>query len=195
MLHTSGSVPPRPLDYFGKTLSFADLRYHGEPLVFMQGGAYGLSRRAATALHRCRFMHRLGECPTRHFNHSAASVAIRTSCTSRQVDEHAEDLWAGVCMREANISATAQPCMLTLGGTPMYAQPNGQRHELLDPVTAARNAFYYLRAFRARRSRCPCPISVHPLKGNASMMALRAEVDDACAAFNASSHDWHAESS
>jgi len=171
--HSSHSRPPRPRDYIGKAISFSNLRFHGQQLTYMQGGAYMLSRRGAEALASCPFA-TYDECPNRHFRYEGAASEVQTRCFSRQTDNMwgAEDIWSGVCMLVANLSATPEPCMLTLGGTPIV---KGESHRSSDPTATVREVLATLRAFRVRKSRCPCPISVHPLKSNASMWALRAE--------------------
>ena len=154
--------------YVGKPLRL--VKYHGQELIFMQGGAYALSRSAAAALLHCRFT-RLDECPIQHFRHRAASAGQPLPCFDRGLSAYAEDLWTGVCMHEANLTASADPCFVTLGGTPSYARSG-------TPTLASlrRAADVSAHAFRARRGRCPCPVSVHPLKSNMSLWAVRQEI-------------------
>lgn len=184
-----GSLPGSATsDYLGKEMRL--FAYKGQRLTYMQGGAYVLSRRAALAAAACE----LGawrRCPNRVFedlSNPRTNLIMRNSCWVPQTI--AEDLYVGVCMHEARLAATAQPCMLSLrAATTHAATPGGVNATAsnaagvaIRPSVRAAAATERLEAraeakaeadtrsrFVRSRGRCLCPITAHPLK-SASML-------------------------
>jgi hypothetical protein len=163
------------VDYIGKELRL--FSYKGARLVYMQGGGYVLSARAARAAAACT----LGSwrrCPNRVFedlHNKQVNAQIRRSCFVPQTI--AEDLYMGTCMQEANFTPSAQPCMLTLGAATVHAGENQTQHANSSAARHAvmRHSDHDVRSRMGRllKTRCACPITVHPLKSAGQLLWVR----------------------
>ena len=162
-------------EYVGKEMHL--FAYKGHRLVYMQGGGYMLSRRAALVVAACS----LGSwrrCPNRVFedlHDRGVNALMRNSCYVPQTI--AEDLYVGTCMRDANISAIGQPCFLTLRAATVHPQRRTENESAsfggVWPVAQAANQASIEAEVKYRmiklKSRCPCPFTAHPLKGAAML--------------------------
>jgi hypothetical protein len=174
--------------YLGKEMRL--FSYMDRRLVYMQGGAYVLSRYAAHMAAACS----LGSwrhCPNRVFkdlNNRHVNELMRRTCYVPSTI--AEDLYVGVCMREANVTGASQPCMLTLGAGTVHNQSastggaeaggftnaswgKGSASPAHWPQRVASVADVRSRFTRLLKTRCACPISVHPLKSNEQLLWVR----------------------
>ena len=139
---------------------------------YMQGGAMALSRRAAVAAAGC-VLGPWRECPNKVFkdvNNPVVNAEIQKNCNAPQTN--AEDLYIGVCMKEANMTPMGHPCMRTIGAATMHSQKSTQ------VVSAGYNAVTSSESKRILRllentGHCRCPITVHPLKSSHMLMLMR----------------------
>lgn len=158
---------PAPIDYLGRSMRLFNLRKEGRAwfnlstghtgstrqrmsrFVYMQGGAYVLSRRAAASL--CADCPRgpWSTCPGRFWRDVHNETAARISdgaCLSQDLSFN-DDLYTGACMAEAagrlpDFTIAAHPCFWSIPATSHHSTP-----------------FWY-----GLRERCACPLSVHALK-------------------------------
>ena len=168
-----------PPDYVGKSMG-GTFSFEGRNLMYMQGGAYALSRRAALAVANCT----LGSwkwCPPTVFRNRRDPVAdakMHQSCNYPAAN--AEDVYVGTCLQEAFFSIEDQlhyddhPCMLTLKA--------GRSHSLtrIGTQTAGLNKTtrhglkLLIRLLEKHNSSCgPCIISAHPLKSVGLLLSAR----------------------
>ncbi len=94
-----GDSRPAAYDLIGKPMRLFSFR--GDRFVYMQGGAYVLSRRAASAVARCS---REGweACPNRLISNAPFAAKMRRECLTRgSTTDMAEDMYAGLCIHLA----------------------------------------------------------------------------------------------
>jgi hypothetical protein len=156
---------PRPPDYFGRPLSHYAL--DGKRFVFMQGGAYILSNRAARVVADCE-LGALRKCPNRHLSdvaNPAMAATMAKSCLVPQTDGH-DDVYSGVCIHKAGLEPSEHECMLTLFGG-VNARGGLDEQDSSDGLKAWRKIRLVL------RRKCRCPITAHPFKQAALLARMR----------------------
>ena len=172
-----------PPDYVGKSMG-GTFSFKGRNLMYMQGGAYALSRRAALAVANCT----LGSwirCPPMVFRNRRDPVAdakMHQSCNYPELQLYAEDVYVGTCLQEASFSIEDQlyyddhPCMITLGRGSGGRSHSLRSHSLNAQVVARTprlKAFNFRLLEKHNRSCGPCIISAHPLKSAELLLAAR----------------------
>lgn len=155
--------PPPPLpDYIGRGIRI--FMYRGARLTFMQGSAVAFSPRAASALARWTddatpWL----RCPNRWLrdvNNHTADRLMRTRCFIRETSSYAEDLYTGMLLTDANVTAAHHQCMINMQAP-------------LGSGATSGHGVIRLMSQRVRRCVGRCPISVHPLKTNATLWLAR----------------------
>ena len=169
----------KPPDYVGKSMG-GTFSFKGRNLMYMQGGAYALSRRAALAVANCT----LGSwkwCPPTVFRNRRDPVAdakMHQSCNYPAAN--AEDVYVGTCLQEAFFSIEDQlhyddhPCMLTLkaGRSHSLTRIGTQTAGLHE--TTRHGLKLLIRLLEKHNRSCgPCIISAHPLKSVGILLSAR----------------------
>jgi hypothetical protein len=163
-------APAASADYIGKLMQ--QFSFKGARLTYMQGGAYVLSRRAATAVGSCA----LGEwfrCPNSVLNDTLcqgpkpAAACVHRGVTHRCFTWHqtfTEDLFTGICLREAALAGGVahyhHPCMIA----------KNNRH------ATSHNA-----RWACLRTGAKCFVSEHPFKTRAALHIVKKRNAKACA--------------
>ncbi len=154
------------------------MRTHKPSDRYMQGGAYVLSRRAALVVAGCT----LGpwrDCPPTVFSDSsnpAANAAIQAKCNAPQTN--AEDLYVGVCVKDANLTLLANACMRTMQGATQHKKESYSDSPTTQVVSrgfksvSAKDEHRMLHRL-SEMHKCRCPLSLHPVKGPTLLQATR----------------------
>lgn len=156
----------RPADYIGKQISLFSYRANQSKVWYMQGGVYALSNRAATAMLSCPLGSWMN-CPDkvlRDSNHKKDKQAVATGSCYSEGTLNRDDLYAGMCMREAGMVSHNLCCALSLPREALQT-----RLSKLGMGEASRSAslMKQRRAIVQSHARqCSCPVSLHPLKSD-----------------------------
>ena len=143
-------------------------------LDFMQGGAFAVSRHAAEAVATCSPSSSHGgwqQCPNRYLEDmdDALNSALHVGQTCFDERGQHDDLFAGICVREAGLRSGVEPCFIN--HPPRAAESAWRRSVVRGSV-------------RGKLKKCPngCPISEHALKGVSRLQAASALYSGRCRA-------------